>query len=325
MSNSPLMAKRSVGERFRHALVHAWRNRTLLLMFLPILIFYLLFSYAPMFNPRTGGILMAFKKSRLNQPFSSWDWVGLQYFRMLFSKPDFWVAMKNTLLLSFLRLLVEFPVPIILALLLNEVRVSKAKRVFQTVYTFPHFLSWVLVVGIMKDLLQMDGILNGIKVMLGGEAFNFLANGSRASNYAMLIISSMLKGMGWSAIIYLSTIAGIDPTLYEAAAIDGATRFQRMQYITWPSIKPTVIILLILAVGGILDGSFDQIFNLVNGINRNVIETIDVYIYRYAFQQSINQSFSAASGLFKSVVSFAMLITANIITRRLSDDGEAAF
>ena len=325
MDNTELKLRRTGGNRFAHAMHHAWRNKTLLLMFLPILIFYLVFSYAPMFNPYTGGLLMAFKKTRLGRPFSTWDWVGLDYFRQLFSKPDFWVAMKNTLMLSFLRLLIEFPMPIILALLLNEVRARKPKRIFQTVYTFPHFLSWVLVVSVMRDLLSMDGILNAGRAAMGLAKFNFLANDGRLANFAMLIIASILKGIGWSAIIYLSTIAGIDPTLYEAASIDGAGRWKSIRYITWPSLKPTVIILLILAVGGILDGSFDQIFNLVNGINRAVIETIDVYIYRYAFQQSMNPSFSAASGLFKSVISFAMLITANILTRRLSDDREAAF
>ncbi len=315
----------STQNRFRRMCRHTWQNRTLLLMFLPIAAFYLIFSYAPMFNTRTGGILMAFFKSRSNKPFSEWSFVGWHYFQMLFSKPDFWNAMKNTLVLSFLRLLIEFPIPIILALLLNEVQHRGTKRIYQTVFTFPHFLSWVLVVSVMKDLLLIDGgVLNGFRQMLGLAPFNYLANNSILANYAMLIFSSILKGMGWSAIIYLSTISGIDPTLYEAAAIDGASRWHRVRWITWPSLKPTVTVLLILAVGGILDGSFDQIFNLTNGVNRSIIETIDVYIYRYAFQQSMNPSFSAASGLFKSVISFSLLITAHLVTKRLND-GESVF
>jgi len=290
-------------------------------MLLPVFVYYLLFAYAPIFNPQTGGILMAFKQHNLTKPFSQWQWVGLKYFEMMWRKPDFWVAMRNTVGISFARLLFEFPVPIILALLLNEVRRERSKRFYQTVFTFPNFLSWVLVVGLMRDLLQVDGVINGvIKALSGGVAYNFLANDSVFSNYAMLLLSNLFKSAGWGSIIYLASIASIDPTLYEAATVDGANRWQCAWYITWPGIKSTAVVLLILQCGNILNSGFDQIFNLVNGVNRSVIETIDVYIYRYAFQQSMNQSFAAASGLFKAVINFALLMTANQIARRLGEN-----
>ncbi len=301
-----------------------WRkcveSRYLFLMLLPVIAYYIIFCYAPIFNPQTGGILMAFKQHSLTKPFSEWQWVGLKYFQMMWRKPDFWVAMRNTITISFIRLLFEFPMPIFLALLLNEIRRDRSKRFFQTVFTFPNFLSWVLIVGLMRDLLQVDGVINGIfKTLPGGTAYNFLANGSAFSNYAMLVFSNLFKSAGWGTIIYMAAISGIDPTLYEAAKVDGANRWQCIWYITWPGIQSTAVVLLILQCGNILNGSFDQIFNLVNGVNRSVMETLDIYIYRYAFQQSMNQSFAAASGLFKAIINFALLLTANQIARRLGE------
>jgi putative aldouronate transport system permease protein len=310
---------------FKQNLKKTWRkcveHRYLFLMLAPVLLYYLIFNYAPIFNPQTGGILMAFKQHNLTRPFSEWEWVGLRYFEMMWRKPDFWVAMRNTITISFIRLIVEFPMPIILALFLNEIRRSGSKRIFQTIFTFPHFLSWILVVGLMRDLLQVNGVINGfIKTFPGGVPFNFLANNDPFSNYAMLVLSNMWKSLGWGSIIYLAAISGIDPTLYEAARVDGANRWQLMRHITWPGIKSTAVVLLILQCGNILNGSFDQIFNLINGVNRSVIETLDVYIYRYAFQQSMNQSFAAASGLFKAIINFALLLTANQIARRLGEN-----
>lgn len=296
-------------------------HRYLLFMLVPVLAYYLVFHYAPMINLQTGGILMAFKQHRLTMPFSEWNWVGLKYFEMMWRKPDFWLAMRNTVLISFSRLLFEFPMPIVLSILLNEVMRSKLKRFFQTVFTFPNFLSWILIVGIMRDLLQVDGAINGIMIALTGrQPYSFLANSEVVSNYLMLILSNLFKGIGWGSIIYLASISGIDPSLYEAATVDGANRWHNIIHITWPGIRSTAVVLLILQCGNILNGGFDQIFNLVNGVNRGIIETIDVYIYRYAFQQSMNQSFAAASGLFKAVINFALLMAANGVAKRMGED-----
>ena len=318
--NNPLTL-RGRNDDFARTLRKCVEHRYLLLMLVPVLAYYLVFNYAPMFNLETGGILMAFKQHKLNKPFSEWNWVGLKYFEMMWRKPDFWVAFRNTITISFTRLVFEFPMPIFLALLLNEVAREKSKRFFQTVFTFPNFLSWILIVGLMRDLFQVDGLINGIlTVMTGKEPYNFLANSSVLSNYLMLILSSLFKGVGWGSIIYLAAISGIDPSLYEAATVDGANRWHNILHITWPGIRSTAVVLLILQCGNILNGGFDQVFNLINGVNRGVIETLDVYIYRYAFQQSMNQSFSAASGLFKAVINFVLLMSANGLAKRLGED-----
>lgn len=306
---------------FRNQIRKCVEHRHLFIMLFPVMLYYIITSYAPMFNLQTGGLLMAFKQHNLTKPFSEWQWIGMKYFEMMWSKPDFWIAMRNTLLISFTRLVVEFPMPIILALLLNEVRHTKLKRIFQTIYTFPNFLSWILIVGVMRDLLQVDGAVNGVLTAItGGSAYNFLANDSVFSNYAILVLSNLFKSVGWGSIIYLAAIAGIDTTMYEAANIDGANRWHCVIHITLPCIKSTIMVLLILQCGNILNGNFDQIFNIINGVNRRAIETLDIYIYKYAFQLSMNQSFAAASGLFKAVINFALLITANKIAKSLGED-----
>ncbi|MCS6848318.1 MAG: ABC transporter permease subunit [Anaerolineae bacterium] len=320
MSICKLKLARAFPGRLSRIMHGLQRYKYLYLMFIPVLVYYIVFCYAPMINPQTGGILMAFKQHHLTKPFSEWEWVGLKYFEMMWRKPDFWIAFRNTITISFARLIFEFPVPILLAFILNEVASTKFRRFCQTVFTFPNFLSWVLVIGLLRDLLQVEGLVNGIITSLGGRPYQFLANSSVFSNYALLILTNLFKNVGWASIIYLAAIASIDPTLYEAAKVDGANRWQCIRYVTWPGIKSTTVVLLILQCGNILNGNFDQIFNLVNGVNRDVIEILDVYIYRYAFQQSINQSFAAASGLFKAVISFSLLIAANQIARALGEE-----
>jgi len=298
-----------------------YKVRYIYLIFTPVVIYFLLFAYAPMFNPATGGILMAFKQFRLNATFSQMDWVGLKWFNMMWGKPDFWIAMRNTFIISVGRLVFEFPMPIILAIILNEVRRDKSKRVFQTIFTFPNFLSWVIVVSVLRDILQLNGLINtGLKA-LGYVPFNFLANKSMIANLLLVFLTNIWKDAGWSAIIYLAAISGIDPQLYEAAIVDGANRWHCTAYITWPSIKPTAVVLLILSCGSILSAGFDQIFNLKNGINKDTLEILDTYIYTYGFIGSMNQSFSVATGLFKSVFNFTLLILANQFAHWLGSEG----
>ena len=302
-----------------------WREvykfRYIYLIFLPVAAYYLIFAYAPMFNPRTGGILMAFKFFRLNTTFSQMEWVGLRWFKLMWDKPDFWLALRNTFIISMGRLIFEFPMPIILAIILNEVRRERFKRVFQTIFTFPNFLSWVIVVSVLRDILQLNGLINSILEQLQFEPYNFLASRSMIANLLLVFLSNIWKNAGWSAIIYLAAISGIDPQLYEAAIVDGANRWHCTIYITWPSIKPTAVVLLILSCGNILNAGFDQIFNLKNGINKQSLEILDTYIYNYGFRESINQSFSVATGLFKSVINFTLLLTANKLAHWLGSDG----
>jgi len=274
-----------------------------------------------MFNPQTGGILMAFTRYRLHASFSDLEWVGLHWFTAMWSRPDFWHALRNTIIISFGRLVIEFPFPIILALVLNEVTRSKPKRIFQTIFTFPHFLSWILVYSILQDLFQFTGAINTIRIFLGFEPFMFLANNYRFPNLALLFGSSIWRGAGWGAIIYMASISGIDSSLYEAAKVDGANRWHCVRHVTWPGIKSTVIVLLILACGNIMNGGFDQIFQFRNAVNRNAIEILDTYVFQMAFGGTMNQSFAAAAGLFTSVINFLLLITANKISKLLGSDG----
>ncbi len=317
----PAYASRSLWKRMRsHGMFY--------LMLLPALIFILAFAYAPM-----GGVIMAFKQFRFNTP-SAWgdfpilrlfgqmanmEWVGWKWFQNLWSKPDFWNAFKNTLIISFGRLVFEFPMPVILALLLNEMRHMKLKRVYQTIYTFPHFLSWVLVVSLMRLLLQSDGTVNILIKALGGKPVGFLTNPDIFR--PMLYTTSIWKGVGWGSIIYLATISGIDPSLYEAATIDGASRWQCCINITWPSIKPTVVIMLIMQCGSILNAGFGQVFNTMNELTMSTGDIIDTYIYRYAFQKGQNLSLSVAAGLFKSVCNFALLLSANFLAKLAGEEG----
>jgi len=275
-----------------------------------------------MFNLQTGGILMAFTRYRLHTSFLELEWVGLHWFRVLLGRPDFWEAFRNTLIISFGRLLIEFPVPIILAMLMNEITRSAPKRIFQTIFTFPHFLSWILVYSVLQDLFQFTGLANAILAHFGRDPIMFLATNDRTINLALIFGSSIWRSAGWSAIIYMASISGIDPALYEAAKVDGANRWHSMRHVTWPGIKPTVIVLLILACGSIMNGGFDQIFQFRNGINRPVIEIFDTYIFAFGFGQGgMNQSFAAAAGLFRAVINFALLLTANKIARLLGSDG----
>ncbi|MEA5015292.1 MAG: ABC transporter permease subunit [Candidatus Limiplasma sp.] len=313
---SPALAKRIRSHR-----VFYW-------MLLPALVYILVFAYAPM-----GGVVMAFKQFRFNTP-SAWgdwpilrlfgqianmEWVGLKWFQSLWSKSDFWNALGNTVFISFGRLVFEFPMPVLLALLLNEMRHLRLKRVYQTVYTFSHFLSWVLIVSLMRLLLQSDGTVNILIRSLGGRPVGFLTNPDIFR--PMLYLSSIWKSVGWGSIIYLATISGIDPTLYEAATIDGASRWQCCWHITWPSIKPTVVIMLILQCGSILNAGFDQVFNLMNELTLAKGDIIDTYIYRYAFQKGQNLSLPVAAGLFKSVGNFALLLSANFLAKLAGEEG----
>ncbi len=266
-------------------------HRAFYVMLIPAVLYILIFCYAPM-----GGVVLAFKKFKMNAAsvipdipalrffgtFGHMEWVGLDWFKKLFAKPDFWRAFSNTLQISLCRLLIEFPVPILLALIINEMRQGKTKKIYQTLFTFPHFLSWVLVVSLMRLLFQSGGTINAMITAAGGTAVNFLS--SPNAFRPMLYLSSIWKDMGCSRIIYMAAIAGIDPTLYEAASLDGAWRWKSCWHITWPSIRSTAVILLILQCGNILNAGFDQVFNMQNDLTLKVSDIFDTFINRYSFQ-----------------------------------------
>lgn len=282
------------------------------LMVVPALLFIFVFMYIPMY-----GILMAFQDYDLFKGFFGSPWAGFKHFRMFFEAPEFWSVMRNTVVISALKLLVGFPAPIVLALMLNEIRQMAFKRIVQTISYLPHFLSWVIVSGLVISLLSVDsGSLNIVlqKLRLIAEPINFLS----VPDYfwAILITTGVWKEVGFAAIVYLAAIAGVDPHLYEAAAIDGASRLQQMVLVTLPSISPVIIIFLILAVGNVLNAGFEDILLLArNPALRDVSDVIDTYVYRVGILGS-RYSYATAVGLFKAVISVGLLTIANGIARK---------
>jgi len=283
------------------------------LMIIPALLFVFIFSYIPMY-----GVLMAFQDYNIFNGFFDSVWVGFKHFQMFFNAPEFWSVMRNTICISLLKLLFGFPAPIILALILNEVRHMVFKRVVQTISYLPHFLSWVVVSGFVSSMLASDGgSLNTLLEQTGliDESINFL---SIPEYFWTIIVSTHVwKEIGFGTIIYLAAIAGVDPHLYEAAALDGASRFRMMILITLPSIMPVIIIFLILAIGNILNAGFDDLLLLGNNpILREVSDVIDTYVYRVGILNN-RYSYATAAGLFKAFISVGLLILANRFSRRM--------
>ena len=279
-------------------------------MVFPTVLFFLIFAYVPMY-----GVILAFKDFNYSLGIMKSPWNNFQSFRDVLSNSDFIQAFNNTLLISFGRLIIEFPIPILLAIMLNEMRHSGLKRIYQTVFTFPHFISWVVLSGIITSILSDQGVLNQILQLFGWEKNTILVQ--NGSFLALLFTSNIWKEVGWSSIIYLAAIAGINPELYEAAAIDGANRFQQMKAITWPVIRNTAAILIILAVGGIMNGGFDQIFNLYNPAVYERSDILDTFVYRSAFVDSTGFGFSTTVGLLKSVINCVLLFGANFVVKHV--------
>jgi putative aldouronate transport system permease protein len=292
-------------------------SRYFYLMFLPTFLLLLVFTYYPMY-----GIQLAFKDLNFAKGITGSTWTsmhGLKHFYSLLTDMDFQKAFVNTLIISLQRLIFEFPVPIILALLMNEIRKSSAKRIVQTVLTFPHFLSWVVVTGIFFNILGDSGILNETLALLGFQKIHLL---TQASTFrGLLYITSNWKEAGWGTIIYLAAISGISVELYEAAIVDGAKRFQLMRYITWPAMMSVIGIMFVLAIANIMSAGFDQIFNMYNPAVYNQADIIDTFIYRRTFVSGLDFASSTAIGLFKSVINFIMLFAGNYIVLKTTGKG----
>lgn len=283
------------------------------LMLLPGLIFVVMFLYIPIFYN-----FIAFKDYQIfNGPFGS-PWCGLDNFEKLFRTPDFIRIMKNTFALCFWKILIGFPIPVLLALLLNEVTNKWFKKTVQTIVYLPHFISWVIIASLATTLLSpTDGAINMLLGKLGIEPIFFMGD----SKYfrGVLVATDIWKEMGWSAIIYLAALADVPVDLYEAATVDGASKLQKMRYVTIPCIMPTVIIMLLLRIGGILNSNFEQVFTMYNSSVYDVADIIDTYVYRMGIIQ-VEYGFSAAAGLFKSIISFVMVVTCNWLTKKAGQE-----
>ncbi|BFT70708.1 ABC transporter permease [Paenibacillus sp. P36] len=284
-----------------------------LMMLLPMILLFV-FHYIPIY-----GIVIAFKKFSPGLGIWKSPWNDFAHFKSLLHDSLFIRALKNTLIISGLKLVVAFPAPIVLAVLLNEVKQVWFKKVAQSVSYLPHFMSWVILASMVGEVLSPQrGIINYVIHSLGGTPINFLAD----SHYfiPMLILTDVWKEIGWGAIIYLAAISSINPDLYEAADVDGAGRFKKMLHITIPSLIPMIVILFILGLGNILNGGFDQILNLYNPVVYEVADIIDTYVYRKGLEQ-FQLDYATAVGLFKNVVGVILIVGANAIIRKRSEHG----
>lgn len=287
-------------------------------MLIPMLVFLAVFCYLPM-----GGVVMAFQNFRPARGFLYSKWVGWENFQDIFGDKMFWEKLRNTVVISLLKIAFSAPAPIILALLLNEVKNRAFKRVVQTIVYLPKFVSWVVVASIVKALLDIqDGPINTLLVSLGLFEEPQLLMGSKALFRPLLVITDVWKGVGWGSIVYLAAMTSINPEYYEAAVLDGATRFQKMWYITLPCIKPTFMILIILSMGSILSAGFDQVYVMGNSVVLEVGDIIDTYVYRKGLIDQ-DYSYAAAVGLFKSVVSILLVGGANWLANKT--DNESLF
>jgi len=288
------------------------RNWMIYVMVLPVIAYYVIFHYGPMY-----GLQIAFKDFSPAKGILGSPWVGFKHFISFFDGIYFWRLIRNTVLINIYELIFSFPAAIVLALLLNELRQRMFKRVVQTISYLPHFISIVVVAGMMFDFLSRDGLINQLLGWFGVEAIDFL---KEEGWFRFLYVSSGIwQGIGWGSIIYLAAIANIDPTLYEAAKIDGASRWKQTLHITIPSIMPTIVIMLILNLGNMLSVGSEKVLLLYNPLTYETADVISTYVYRKGVLEA-SYSFTAAVGLFNSVVSFILIVTANSISKRVSEN-----
>ena len=291
-----------------------WRYRELYLMLIPVIAYYVVFHYVPMY-----GAQIAFKDYKFNLGIIRSPWVGFEHFQYLFSLRSFKEIFRNTILISTYKLIFGFPAPIILAILLNELRIIPYKKAVQTISYLPHFLSWVILAAIFTQLLSPStGALNILLTRLGFEPIFFL--GDKSWFRSVLVFTSVWKGVGWGSIIYLASIAGINPEIYEAAIVDGAGRMRRIWHVTLPGLTPVITILLIFAIGRLTLDDFDQIFNLYNPSVYAVGDVISTYTYRKGLVD-LQYSFAAAVGLFQNAISLVLIVIVNWVTKRFNEFG----
>ena len=281
-------------------------------MLVPGLIYFFVFCYIPMY-----GVLIAFQDYKLKLGVFGSEFIGFKNFERLFTDPYFFTVLRNTVMISLLKLIFTFPVPILFAILLNELKNKRFKKIVQTISYLPNFISWVVLSGIFLSLFSLNGAVNYIVQLFGGEPKIFFADGP--TFIVLLIITEIYKGFGWGAIIYLASISSIDTEQYEAADIDGANRYQKARYITIPGLIPVITIQLVLSVSNILNAGFDQIFNMYNPSVLSYADIIDTWVYRIGMVDR-NYSLSTALGLFKSVIAVILVLAANKIAALINQE-----
>ncbi|MNI38761.1 putative multiple-sugar transport system permease YteP [compost metagenome] len=292
-----------------------WQQRYLLILTLPVVLWMIVFNYIPMY-----GLIIAFQEYTPFQGFIQSPWLGFGNFRELFADPTFRDSLYNTFKISIAKLVFGFPAPILLALLLNELVFKRFKRIVQSLTYLPYFVSWVLVVGFMYTLLDPDtGVISKLLVHLGIIGSDTMLMGDSHSFLVLVVFTEIWKNIGWNSIIYLAAIAGIDPQLYEAAVVDGANRFRRVWHITLPALKPTIIILLILSIGGLVNSNFDQMFMMQNSLTQDAANVLSVYSYKMGLVAG-RFSYGTAIGLFQSIVAFILMYIANFTSNKITKE-----
>jgi putative aldouronate transport system permease protein len=291
-----------------------WKTRNWYAFVLPGLFFYLIFRYVPLYY-----LQIAFKNFRITRPIEQAEWAGLKYFSEVFRSVSFLDALKNTLIINAMKLVICFPTPIILAVLLNELRSQRYKRTVQTILYLPHFISWVVISSILFNFTALQGgLFNTFREQMGMEPLMFL--GEKSLFRWFLVLSDLWKESGYGAIIYLSALTAIDMQLYEAASIDGAGRLRQFWHISLAGIKPTIIVMLILRIGAMMNGNFDQVQSMLNNQVLSVGDVLDTFVYRLGVSQG-RFSFAAAAGLFNSAVGAVLLITSDRLAKWLGERG----
>ncbi|MCI8443085.1 MAG: sugar ABC transporter permease [Provencibacterium sp.] len=288
------------------------RNKYVYIMALPVVAYYLIFCYAPIY-----GAQIAFKRFDIARGITGSEWVGFKHFVDFITGPYFGRLMRNTLLISLYQLLFSFPAPIILAILLNELRSDGFKRTVQTIIYLPHFISIVVICGMIHSFVARDGVITDFLVFLGMERTNLLSQPEYFR--PVYIISGIWQGIGWGTIIYLSALTAIDPQQYEAAIVDGANRFHQIRYVTLPGIAPTVVTMFILQLGKVMSVGFEKIILLYNPNTYEVADVISSYVYRMGLSEGTQFSATTAIGLFSSAINFILILIANTLSKKLSN------
>ncbi|MGN1099167.1 MAG: ABC transporter permease [Christensenellales bacterium] len=306
---------KTFNQDFKKTLKKSWTMyRSVYLILIPVVLWYIAFCYYPMY-----GIVLAFKDYLPKNGILGSEWVGFEHFIWLFETNGFLRALKNTIVISLLKLVFCFPIPIILSLFLNEIGSKKLKKGIQTAIYLPYFISWVVIAGMIYSIFAVNGgIINNIILAFGGEAKSFMTDSNYF--YPILIISEIWKNAGWGTVIYIAAMSGVNAQLYEAAEIDGCGRFGKMRYVTLPCIAPTIMLMFIMQIGNILNAGFDSIFNLYNKAVLDVADILDTYAYTIGISKGYVGRGSAL-GLFKTVINFLLLLGANMIVKKKTGYG----
>ena len=309
-----MMADRSWRYKTKDLRRRLYKYRYLYLFLIPAIVWYAMFTYAPMF-----GLQIAFRDYKILQGFTGSKWVGFQWFRKMITDRTFFTVMRNTVVISLLKLVFVSPSGLVLALLLNEVRNGRYRTLVSSVSMLPHFFSWVVIASILMELLSPStGAVNAILRLFGASPIYFLGNKSWFIFW--IVISDMWESAGWNSIIFIAAIAGISPELYEAAALDGAGRWKQMIHVTIPGIAGTIVVVMVLKVGGVMNAGFDQIYNMYNTAVMDVADIIDTYVYRIGIS-NMKYSYSTAVGVFKNVINLSLVLLANGFSKKIGQNG----